>query len=487
MIPPRIKALFRFIEFLHSNIKNFKKYDPVFDNYYSLRRKQRELRPSNNFSDNQKFDELEKEIEKTLIKIERNITTPVKNKAIELKIYNPDEPETAYNWNNSEIEIFKKNFSNDDLPEIFSYKDKYTEYRTATKDNALFAGGLSIDYLDRVLKDLFSFFNEAENSNNKALPPVKEIEQVSSKFSLHEIPFREQIESNHDFKNELFRQYNNAPRRPCFKLFTEKFFTDEEIKGFENASNKAKETLFFVKKTESEKRFEQLNAEFSEMKIKNEVPEKYLAPDIEQTVIVRALRKIDEEYNLLKNSILNDIGDPYERAKNRAENINEALKDLGRFAPGIVDFLKNDNENSNVYTENKFSQRDFTNVWKNIKSDFNTYLKVEFLIPQPKTKSLFSVLEWATIFYYADETKLLPENRTIKARIEQFINKYEIDTTIKYFRTQYYEAKKRINEKNDYPINKLELIIPFLKKNYKQTVTKVENDIIFLEENKPEY
>jgi hypothetical protein len=105
----------------------------------------------------------------------------------------------------------------------------------------------------------------------------------------------------------------------------------------------------------------------------------------------------------------------------------------------------------------------------------------------PPTENLFSVLEWATIFYYADETKLLPENPTIKARIEQFINKYEIDTTIKYFRTQYYEAKKRINEKNDYPLNKLELIIPFLKENYKQTVTKVENDIIFLQENQPEY
>lgn len=109
------------------------------------------------------------------------------------------------------------------------------------------------------------------------------------------------------------------------------------------------------------------------------------------------------------------------------------------------------------------------------------------LPPQPINESPFSVLEWATIFYYADETKLLPENRTIIAGIEQFIKKYEIDTTIKYFRTQYYEAKKRINEKNDYPINKLELIIPFLKENYKQTVTKVENDIIFLEENMPEY
>lgn len=67
------------------------------------------------------------------------------------------------------------------------------------------------------------------------------------------------------------------------------------------------------------------------------------------------------------------------------------------------------------------------------------------------------------------------------------MSKHQINTTFDNFKTKYYEAKKRINEKNDYPINKLKLIIPFLKENYKQTVTKVENEINFLEENKPEY
>lgn len=109
------------------------------------------------------------------------------------------------------------------------------------------------------------------------------------------------------------------------------------------------------------------------------------------------------------------------------------------------------------------------------------------LPPQPIVESPFSVLEWATIFYYADETKLLTENRIISERMKEFMSKHQINTTFDNFKAKYYEAKKRINEKNDYPINKLELIIPFLKENYKQTVTKVENDIIILEENKPEY
>lgn len=119
---------------------------------------------------------------------------------------------------------------------------------------------------------------------------------------------------------------------------------------------------------------------------------------------------------------------------------------------------------------------------------FATFDKCEHNLPhQPIIESPFSVLEWATIFYYADETKLLSESCLLKTRLEQFMSKHQVNTTFDNFKNSYYEAKRRINKKNDYPINKLELIIPFLKENYKQTVTKVENDIIFLEENKPEY
>ena len=122
-----------------------------------------------------------------------------------------------------------------------------------------------------------------------------------------------------------------------------------------------------------------------------------------------------------------------------------------------------------------------------LKAFKKTQPNIEPLPPQPIIESPFSVLEWATIFYYADETKLLSESRLLKTRLEQFMSKHQVNTTPVNFKNSYYEAKRRINEKNDYPINKLELIIPFLKENYKQTVTKVENDIIFLEENKPEY
>jgi len=105
----------------------------------------------------------------------------------------------------------------------------------------------------------------------------------------------------------------------------------------------------------------------------------------------------------------------------------------------------------------------------------------------PPQQSQFSVLEWATIFYYADETKLLPESKAVKDRWEQFMNKHSITTTSDTFKKNYYDAKKRINEKNDFPIDKLNLIMPFIKENYPQVVTKIENDITFLESEQTEY
>ncbi len=96
----------------------------------------------------------------------------------------------------------------------------------------------------------------------------------------------------------------------------------------------------------------------------------------------------------------------------------------------------------------------------------------------------FSVLEWATIFYYAYETKLLSDEKNTIEKIKQFLKQHNIATTINSFKNKYYEAKKRINEKNDYPISKLKKIIPFLTKNYPETVTKLQNDIEYLEDEK---
>ncbi|NLZ95369.1 MAG: hypothetical protein GX921_06040, partial [Bacteroidales bacterium] len=48
----------------------------------------------------------------------------------------------------------------------------------------------------------------------------------------------------------------------------------------------------------------------------------------------------------------------------------------------------------------------------------------------------------------------------------------------------YLEAKDQINNNNNYPIDKLEDIIPFVTEYYKDAVNDILNDVIFLKEEK---
>lgn len=177
-----------------------------------------------------------------------------------------------------------------------------------------------------------------------------------------------------------------------------------------------------------------------------------------------------------------------EKRQETIQYCEQELKDVRPNGIGSLSFTVHLNSLTNGRIAYNMAYNEVLQIKLSILKAFDkTQPNIEPLPPQPIVESPFSVLEWATIFYYADETKLLTESRLIKTRLEQFMSKHQINTTFDNFKTKYYEAKKRINEKNDYPINKLELIIPFLKENYKQTVTKVDNDITFLKENKPEY
>lgn len=92
----------------------------------------------------------------------------------------------------------------------------------------------------------------------------------------------------------------------------------------------------------------------------------------------------------------------------------------------------------------------------------------------------FSAIEWATIFYYAESAKLI-SGKTVKEKLENFMSANDIGTTYENLKTKYYNAKKRINEKNDYPISKLNSLIPFLQEHYPEAVTFLENDKTYLE------
>lgn len=168
MITPKIKNLFQFVEFLHSNIENFKRNDAVMSELHSLREELIKLSPGMNFKEKLKLREVQAEIKDKFQVIQENIIQPIQAKANKLNICDPKNTDSLWNWNISEIHDLKENFSKEDLPEIFSHNKKYIEYRTKTKGEAFFGLVLFFIDLDKLLKKLFGFFTETTENEFKA-------------------------------------------------------------------------------------------------------------------------------------------------------------------------------------------------------------------------------------------------------------------------------------------------------------------------------
>ena len=120
-----IQNLFNFIDFLHSNIKNFKQYDNVIKELNALDTQRNNLKPRNNFKDKLKYDEVQKELEQKYNVIDKNIIQLLKLKAIEYNLCDWSKTETIWNYNISEITNLKENFKSQDVEIILVQKQKY--------------------------------------------------------------------------------------------------------------------------------------------------------------------------------------------------------------------------------------------------------------------------------------------------------------------------------------------------------------------------
>lgn len=163
---PKVKALFKFIDFLHYNIENFKKYDEIINELNSLDLERNNLRPKKNFKDKIKYDEIQATIKEKFNVVQENIINSIQNKATEFNICDVNKTESFWNWNISEINDLKENFSQNDLSEIFRYKRKYLEYRTKTNCNYFL--NFFFNDLDEILKVLFDYFKETEQNEFEA-------------------------------------------------------------------------------------------------------------------------------------------------------------------------------------------------------------------------------------------------------------------------------------------------------------------------------
>jgi hypothetical protein len=224
MIPEKIKALFEFIDYLDENKTEYiEKYLPLCDELKVLDTERNNLKPNENYSDKQKYDSIQNQIEKKFSPITLNIYNPVTNKLKELEIWSGDKTYTSI-WNNniSEITEFKRNFKSEDIKIVIEYKQKYLKFRTETNTDFLCLTFI-FNALDDVLKELFDFFKDSKenefnnfetktiqvNSIEKAVKGLIENKGKNVKYTfpddtLFKKPNENELTNNHtNIKNEI--------------------------------------------------------------------------------------------------------------------------------------------------------------------------------------------------------------------------------------------------------------------------------------------
>lgn len=120
-------------------------------------------------------------------------------------------------------------------------------------------------------------------------------------------------------------------------------------------------------------------------------------------------------------------------------------------------------------------------------NNFNGYCLKEFIQPPPpiNSETVIHATDWSIVFYYLDGVSKKQGSKI--DRMKSFIAENKIIAKIGYFKKEYHEAIRRINQTQSIdgktlpplPPEKIKKILPLLKKNNK-AYEKAINDIDYL-------
>lgn len=169
MITKKIKALFDFVDFLHSNIEVCLSQTEVFNELQELHKKRNELRPIDNYKKKLSFDKIQTELNTKFSILEESIIKPIINKTCELQICDYNDTTSLWNWNIEEIANLRNTFDEKDVPIIIEYKQKYIEFRKTPNSDCY--QSIFFSDLDETLKELFDFFKDDTNNEFETFEP----------------------------------------------------------------------------------------------------------------------------------------------------------------------------------------------------------------------------------------------------------------------------------------------------------------------------
>lgn len=189
-------------------------------------------------------------------------------------------------------------------------------------------------------------------------------DQFKREIKKQGLPFVSLFSDDADFREALYKEYLQAEKIPCYDLYLFERYTPDQV-----------EQMILAENRESELRT--LHWEFIEMQVKKTLPEKYLAPDIKKTPIIKALVAIESEITLFKKAAIDNTTDKYKEPEIRAKNVQEASKVLGTFADKILNHIKEDDFNIFLHFH-----PDRQSKWDAIKNNFNSLLQVPTDAPE---------------------------------------------------------------------------------------------------------
>ncbi|MDM1092094.1 hypothetical protein HX063_04720 [Myroides odoratimimus] len=231
-ISDRVLEIFKFIDFLYSNINEFNKYDGVIQECILLREQRNQINPNNNYKLKLKYDEINKKLIDQNEIYEKYRVQPVICKAEEFKVIDSEDVGGMSIESNCKYALLdlKNNFSIEDVDLINEHKEKYIEYRTKV-DNKICLS-MFFDHFDSCVKSFFNYFHEVIGENKFAGIETEYIE-VDSLEQFH-------IHSNLGNKVKMTLPFNSF-----FNLQSnEKETTDTEI--ISNEVDKREKTIWFI-------------------------------------------------------------------------------------------------------------------------------------------------------------------------------------------------------------------------------------------------
>jgi hypothetical protein len=172
MITQAVQNLFEFIGFLHDKKDYLLGKQPLIDKLLKLYNERNSLKPNDNYRDKIEYDKIQSEIEKQYDIVTNKTTNLIKDKIKELDIADISNPKIIL-YARADLFELKKSFDKNDLPIIFTAKNKYLDFRTAT--NYHYFLEFFFSDLDRELKPIFYFFSDIIENNFEAFE-VKEIQ-----------------------------------------------------------------------------------------------------------------------------------------------------------------------------------------------------------------------------------------------------------------------------------------------------------------------